>query len=255
MRYLARFLTLFTLAVGFMAAPARAEDKVTVFAAASLQEALTEAGDAFVAQGHAKPVLTFAASSALARQIEAGAPAGLFISADEQWMDYVSERGLLAPNTRTTFLGNHLVLVAPAAKPFTIAIKSGFPLAEILGTEKLALADPDSVPAGKYAKAALINLGVWSQVEGNVVPADNVRSALAFVERAEARAGVVYTTDALASKKVMVAGTFPDISHQPITYPLAVLKAHDTPEARSFRAFLLSNAAKTIFKARGFIVN
>ncbi len=230
-------------------------ETLTVYAAASLQEALTDAANTYAAQGHENPVISFAASSALARQIENGAPAALFISADEQWMDYLSDRGMLVPGTRKSFLGNTLVLVAPAERPFTIIIKSNFPIASILGTEKLALADPDSVPAGKYAKAALINLGVWSEIEKNVVPSDNVRAALAFVERNEARAGVVYSTDAMASKKVVVAGTFPAISHQPISYPIAILKGHDTPEARAFREFLLSAPGKAIFKARGFIVN
>lgn len=243
------------IALAFAGPRARAADAVTVFAAASLQESLTDAATAYTARGHPKPVLSFAASSALARQIEAGAPAGLFISADEQWMDYVADRDLIAAGTRISFLANRLVLIAPASNPFTLKIKSGFPLAQVLGDGKLALGDPDSVPSGKYAKTALISLGVWHSVEKNVVPAENVRAALAFVERDEARAGIVYATDAAATKNVVVVDAFPESSYPPIAYPLAVLKAHDTPEARALRDFLLSDAAKAIFKARGFIVD
>jgi molybdate transport system substrate-binding protein len=233
---------------------ARAADSLIVFAAASLTETLTEVGNAYAATGKAKPTFSFAASSALARQIENGAPAAIFASADEQWMDYLADRKLIVPSSRMTFLGNTLVLISPADKPLKVTIGYEFPLAAALGGGKLSMANPDSVPAGKYGKAALENLNVWRSVEGSVVRAQNVRGALAFVERGEAAAGIVYSTDAALTKKVVVVGTFPEISHGPITYPLAVVKGHDTPEARDFRAFMLSDAAKAVYRKYGFSV-
>ncbi len=232
---------------------AHAQD-LLVFAAASLQESLTEAADAYAARAGKKPVLSFGASSALARQIENGAPANLFLSADEQWMDYLAGKGLVVSGTRTSFLGNQLVLIAPAARPFTTAIRYGFPLSDILGNEKLAMADPDSVPAGRYGKAALVHLGIWTKVEANVARSNDVRAALALVERDEARAGIVYRTDALASRNVVVAGTFPEIRDQPIVYPLCIVADHDTAEARALREFLLSPVGKAIFEKHGFSV-
>jgi molybdate transport system substrate-binding protein len=237
--------------LGIGTPPARADDLV-IFAAASLKESLTEAGDAWAARGRAKPVISFAASSALAKQIENGAPADLFLSADEQWMDYLSERSLLVAGTRTPFLRNELVLIAPASNPFQIEVKPGFALAELLGDEKLAMADVDSVPAGRYGKTALTNLGVWTKVEGNVVRQADVRAALALVERGEARAGIVYRTDAMASKKVTIAGVLPASSDQPVVYPLAIVEGHDLPEVRELREFLLSETAKAIFASYGF---
>jgi len=231
---------------------ARAGDTVLVFAAASLTETLKEVGDAYAATGKPKPTFSFAASSALARQIENGAPAAIFASADEQWMDYLADRKLIVPSTRTTFVGNTLVLIAPADRPLKISIGYEFPLAAALGNGKLSMADPDSVPAGKYGKAALENLNVWRSVEGNVVRAENVRGALAFVERGEAAAGIVYATDAALAKKVTVVGTFPEVSHGPITYPLAIVAGNDSPAAQAFRTFMLSDAAKVIYRKYGF---
>ena len=233
---------------------AQEADKLVVFAASSLTEALTEVSKAYAKTGKPKPVLSFAASSALARQIESGAPAALFASADEEWMDYLATRNLVVANTRASFLGNTLVLVAPADRPLKATIGPGFPLAVALGSGKLSLADPMSVPAGKYGKAALENLGVWASVEANVVRGDNVRNALAFVERGEAAAGIVYATDAALTKKVVVVGTFPESSHEPISYPLAVLAGHDTPAARAFRDFLLGAEAKAVYRKYGFAV-
>lgn len=223
-----------------------------VLAAASLQESLTDAANQFAAQGHPKPVISFAASSALARQVESGVPATMFISADEAWMDYLANKKLIQPGTRASFLGNGLVLIAPSAQPFTARIRFGFPLAAALGDGKLAMADVASVPAGKYGKAALTHLGVWPSVAGKVVQGDNVRSAMAFVERGEARAGIVYATDARASKKVVVAGVFPEVSHAPISYPLAVIRGRGDPETLAFRAYLLSPAGKAVFAKYGF---
>jgi molybdate transport system substrate-binding protein len=237
-----------------LAARLASADELVVFAAASLKESLTEAAGAYATEGKPKPVLSFAASSALAKQIENGAPADLFLSADEQWMDYLAARSLLVTGTRRPFLGNELVLIAPASRPFQIIVESGFALASVLGGEKLAMADVESVPAGRYGKAALMNLGVWTDVEANLVRQADVRAALALVERDEARAGIVYRTDAMASTKVMIAGTFPQISHQPIVYPLAIVEGHDSPDARAFREFLLSPAARAIFEQHGFSV-
>jgi len=224
-----------------------------VLAAASLQESLNAAADAWAARRHERPILSFASSSALAKQIDAGAPADIFISADEPWMDDVARHGLVKPGTRTSFLGNRLVLVAPAATAKPVAIRPGFPLARLLGDGKLAMGEISSVPAGRYGKEALARLGIWDAVSGKVVGADNVRSALALVERGEAPYGIVYATDALASKTVKIVGIFPETSHAAITYPIAVLTASTKPDAEAFRRFLISGAGKAIFRRYGFI--
>jgi molybdate transport system substrate-binding protein len=216
-----------------------------VLAAASLQESLTAAADAWTAKGNLRPVLSFAASSVLARQIDAGAPADLFLSADEPWMDFLAARKLTVPGTRTSFLNNTLVLVAPKAQPFKLAITPGFALAA-------AMADPDAVPAGKYGRAALTKLGVWRSVESKVVRAENVRAALLLVARDEAAAGIVYATDARATQNVVVVGSFPATSHAPIVYPLAQLASSRHRDAATFRAFLLSPAGKQVFARYGF---
>ncbi|WP_424022199.1 molybdate ABC transporter substrate-binding protein [Polymorphobacter arshaanensis] len=238
----------------FAAAPAIAQPAKgpLVLAAASLQESLTAAADAWAAKGNPRPVLSFAASSVLARQIDAGAPADLFISADEQWMDYLAGRQLIAPGTRTNFLTNTLVLVAPTSQPFKLAITPGFALAAALGSGRLAMADPDAVPAGKYGKAALTSLGVWSSVESKVVRAENVRAALLLVARDEAAAGIVYATDARATTDVVVVGSFPATSHAPIVYPLAQLASSRHRDAAAFRTFLLSPAGQQVFARYGF---
>ena len=224
-----------------------------VLAAASLQESLSAAADAWAAKGHSRPVLSFAASSALARQIDAGAPADLFLSADEPWMDDVVAHGKTRPGSRAALLSNRLVLVAPAGPPRRIAIAAGFPLAGALGPgARLAIADPDAVPAGRYGREALVRLGVWPSVADRLARADSVRAALALVERGAAPLGIVYLTDARASARVQVAGIFPEASHAPITYPLALLAAGRSEEAAPFRAFLLSAEGKAIFRRFGF---
>lgn len=223
-----------------------------VLAAASLQESMTAAADAWAAQGHPKPVVSFAGSSALARQIEAGAPADLFASADEDWMNVLQKRGLIVPATRADFVANTLVLVAPAGGASRVAIRPGAGLARILSAGPLAMADPGSVPAGLYGKAALTKLGVWDAVRSHVVAADNVRAALALVERGAAPYGIVYATDARASAKVRVAGVFPSATHEPITYPVAVLKTATSPDAAGFERFLRSRAGQSIFARYGF---
>lgn len=229
----------------------KSSEPILVFAAASLQEALNEVADAFAKAGHPRPRLAFAGSSTLARQIERGAPAALFLSADEAWMDYLEARALLTPGSRADFLSNRLVLVAPASRPFTADFSNERWLAP-LGKGRLAMADPDAVPAGRYGKAALAKLGLWQRLAPRVVRAENVRAALVYVERAEASAGIVYATDAAASRKVVIAGVFPETLHPPIRYVLGTLKGQDTAQTRAFRAFLLSEAGKAHFRKRGF---
>ncbi|MBS0477406.1 MAG: molybdate ABC transporter substrate-binding protein [Proteobacteria bacterium] len=250
---LLRKLLLFVVASCLGLSPAYAQQRAPlILAAASLQEAMTDAANSWAAKRHTRPVISFAGSSALARQIEAGAPADLFVSADEEWMDYVAGKGLIRPGSRAPFLANQLVLIAPAASKARLTIGRGFPLARALGNGRLAMADPDAVPAGKYGKAALTSLGVWPAVAPKVARAENVRAALALVERGEAPFGIVYATDARASSRVRVVGTFPASSHPPITYPIAALRSSTNPEAELFRRFLISREGKAIFARRGF---
>ena len=249
-----RFLHALFAALCLLAAPvafAQARPPL-VLAAASMQESLNAAADAWAAQGHPRPILSFAASSALARQIEAGAPADLFISADQDWMDAVAAKGLLRPRTRAPFLRNTLVLIGPAGQSRTVAIDRRLPLAAMLGNSRLAMADPDAVPAGKYGKAALQSLGLWRGVENRIARGDSVRAALALVERGQSPLGIVYATDARAASTIRIIGTFPASSHPPIVYPLATLKTSRSPDAEPFRRFLLSAKAKAIFRRFGF---
>jgi len=223
-----------------------------VLAAASLQEAMDAAATRWAAKGHERPVISTAASSALARQVEAGAPADLFVSADEAWMDYLQQRKLIRQGSRVSFLKNSIVLVAPKASPVKLAVKRGFPLAAALGTGRLAIADPDAVPAGRYGKEALASLGVWNSVSGKLASAQNVRAALALVSRGEAPLGLVYATDARADGGVRVVGTFPAASHTPISYPVALIASSRSAEAEAFRRFLVSAEGKAIFARYGF---
>ena len=223
-----------------------------VLAAASLQESLNAAADDWARRGHRRPVLSFAASASLARQVEAGAPADLFISADEEWMDHVAGQNRLRVGTRADFVTNALVLVAPVASPVKLRIAPGFGLARALGGGRLAMGDPETVPAGRYGKQALTALGVWTAVAPNSARGDSVRAALALVARGEAPLGIVYATDALAEPKLRVVGTFPPASHEPIRYPLALLATSSSPDAEPFRRFLLSGAGRAIFRKFGF---
>lgn len=227
-----------------------------VLAASSLQEAMEEAGKAWAAQGHPAPVMSFAATSALARQIEAGAPADLFVAADEEWMDKLAAKGLIQARSRRSFLTNRLVIVAAKDSTTTLAIGPGMALTQELtqapGGGRLALADPESVPAGKYAKAALVHFGVWDSVKNHIASGENVRAALALVERGQSPLGIVYETDARASARVRVVGVFPDGSHPPITYPLALLASSSLGDAAAFREFLLSADGTAIFRRHGF---
>jgi molybdate transport system substrate-binding protein len=228
---------------------------LTVFAAASLTDAMKDVAAAWQKQGHASLRLSFGASSTLARQIEQGAPANLFASADEQWMDYLASRNLIAPDTRRDLLSNRLVLIVPANQPRHVTIGPGFDLAGLLGSDgRLATGDPAHVPVGIYARQALQKLGQWDAVKRHLAPANDVRNAVLLVERGEAPAGIVYATDAAVSHDVMIAGVFPEDSHERITYPFAVTRAGDTPEARALMAWLAGPDAQAIFAARGFAV-
>lgn len=241
------------LAMLALAAPACAQPRgPLVLAAASLQESLTAAADVWAQRGHPRPVLSFAASSSLARLIEAKARADLFVSADEEWMNYLAQRKLIVPASRAAFLTNRMVIIAPARSRVRFDVRPGFALAAALGGGRLALADPDAVPAGRYAKAALTALKVWPSVAGSLAPAENVRAALALVARGAAPLGIVYATDARAEPAVRVAGWVPAQAHPPITYPLARLVTATNPDAEAFRRFLVSDEGKAVFRRFGF---
>ena len=240
------------LASLLLALPAAA-DPLTVFAAASLTDAMGDIGKLWVAEGHEPFRTSFAASSTLARQIEQGAPANLFASADTKWMDYLAAHKLIAADTRRNLLGNALVLVVPAGHPAALAIGPGFDLAGVLGAGgRLAVGDPAHVPAGIYAEQALRKLGLWDAIAPRLARTEDVRSALLLVERGEAPAGIVYATDAAVSPKVAIAGTFPADSHDPIVYPFAATTTGDSADARALLAFLAGPQARAAFIKRGF---
>ena len=225
---------------------------LVVFAASSLTDALQELADDYGRSSGVAVKLSFAASSALARQIENGSPADVFFSADIEWMDYLEARRLIQPESRHDVLGNTLVLVAPASSTLDLTIEPHFGLADALGKGRLATGDPDSVPVGRYARAALTSLGVWNAVGGRIVRAENVRAALAFVDRGEAPLGIVYKTDALIDKGVRIVDEFPADTHPPITYPLA-LTAGAKAGATKFAEFLRTPTADAVFVKYGFI--
>ena len=239
-----------------LAGTARAEDKpVLVFAAASLKEALTTLATGFQKETGKVVQISFAASGALAKQVEAGAPADLFISADTKWMTYLSGKDLTVKDTEMPLLGNTLVLVAPkdaAVDPVTLG--KGFDLGALLAGGKLAMGDPSSVPAGTYGKTALENLGIYDGVKDKVALTENVRAALALVARGEAPFGIVYGTDAAADPTVKVVATFPADSYPAIVYPIAVLKESANPDAKAFYAYLQTAPAAAVFTAQGFTV-
>ncbi len=224
-----------------------------VFAAASLKTALDAIAEKWRADTAKAATISYAASSTLAKQVDNGAPAELFISADEDWMDYLQRRNLIDPQSRIDLLGNRLVLIAPASTGSSTNIAPGFPLARLLGDGHLAIADPNAVPAGRYAKAALEKLGVWQAVAGRIAAAENVRAALLLVARDEARLGIVYQTDAAAEPAVRIVATFPPDSHPPIVYPMALTRAAG-PEAPGFATYLRTPAARALFEAQGFTV-
>jgi molybdate transport system substrate-binding protein len=227
---------------------------VTVFAAASLKNALDDVGKAYAAKTGVSVRFSYAASSALARQVESGAPADVFISADSDWMNYVDQKHLIVAASRRDVLSNHLALIAPATSTLKLKIGRGMPIAKALAGGRLSVAGPD-VPAGKYAKASLSALGVWPSVEDRLAQADNVRGALAFVARGEAPLGVVYDTDAKVEPKVKIVGILPDDSHPPIVYPAAVVASSSNPDgAARFLGFLQGPEASKVFQSYGFIV-
>lgn len=225
---------------------------VNVFAAASLKTALDDIATVWKTQSGKEIVATYGSSGTLAKQIAKAAPADIFISADLAWMDDVAKKNLIKPDSRKNLVGNTLVLVGAAGTDLKIDLAKDSNLAASLGGEKLAVGDVKSVPAGKYAKAALENLGLWSSVEPNLVMQENVRSALALVARGEARLGIVYGSDAVAEPKVKVLADFPEASHTPIVYPAAVIAASSNPDAEAFLAFLFSREAQLIFEKNGF---
>jgi molybdate transport system substrate-binding protein len=246
----------FLLALCLLLAPltARAQE-LTVFAAASLTDAMKDISAQWAQAGHQPLRMSFGASSTLARQIEQGAPANLFASADQRWMDYLAGKKLIVPETRKDLLGNDLVLVVPADKPQHVTIGPNFDLVGMLGPNgRVATGDPAHVPVGIYAEQALKKLGIWDAVSPRLARTDDVRAALLLVERGEAPAGIVYATDAAVSKGVMVAGVFPANSHDPVSYPFAVVKSGDTPEARALMTYLSGPEARAIFVKRGFKV-
>jgi molybdate transport system substrate-binding protein len=252
-----RPLLLATLLLPGMRGPALAEpaEGPLVFAAASLTDAMKALGERWRAQGHSAPRFSFAASSALARQIEQGAPADIFASADEPWMDYLQQRDLIVNSSRGSPLSNSLVLIAPADSAHVpLALTRETDLLALAGPEgRIATGDPSNVPAGRYAQAALGWMGQWERVSPRLARADNVRSALLLVERGEAPLGIVYATDAAASRGVKVIGTFPAGSHPPVTYPFAIARrAAGKAEARDFFAFATGQEAAEIYRRFGF---
>ena len=244
-----------SLAVMLAVVPsAMAQEKVTVFAAASLKNALDAVNKACEAVVGEQATVSYAASSALAKQIEQGAPADIFMSADLDWMKYLADKNLIKADTETRLLGNSIVLVAPADAKVEATIAADFDLAGLLGDGRLAMANVDAVPAGKYGKAALESLGVWASVEGKVAQAENVRAALALVSTGEAPLGIVYKTDAAADPKVKVVGAFPESSHPPIVYPVAQTAESRDSDTPAFLKCLQSSKAKVLFEAQGFTV-
>jgi molybdate transport system substrate-binding protein len=234
-------------------AEARGSGGLVVFAAASLKNALDSVNAQWQKETGESPKISYAASSALARQLEQGAPAQMFISADLDWMDYVEKKGLIKPEKRSNLLGNRIVLIAPKDKAAPVAIRPGFDLASVLGDGRLAMANVEAVPAGKYGKAALEKLGVWTSVSGRLAQAENVRAALLLVSRGEAPAGIVYQTDAASDPGVAIVATFPEDTHPPIVYPIALTTAAG-PDAAAFLAYIRSDKAKRLFEAQGFTV-
>ncbi len=246
--------SLIVLAAAGLIAPASAQDaELTVFAAASMKNALDDVDAAFTKATGVKVSASYAASSALAKQIEQGAPADVFVSADLKWMEYVAGKNLIKPDTRVNLLGNRLVLIAPSdTKLGDVKIEKGFDIARLASDGRIAVADVKAVPAGLYAKAALENLGSWAAAEPKLAQAENVRATLAFVARGETPLGIVYETDAKIEPKVKIVGAFPESSHEPVTYPVAATATSKNPATARYLAFLRTAAAKTIFEKYGF---
>jgi molybdate transport system substrate-binding protein len=243
------------MALGMLSIPAAAQSRdVLVFAAASLKDALDDITGQYQRETGKQVRVSLAGSPTLAKQIENGAPADIFISADLDWMDYLAQRNLIQVSTRKNLLGNKLVLIAPQDSTAQAKIQTGFPLAKLLAGGKLSMADTATVPCGKYGKASLEKLGVWASVAGEVVQAENVRAALALVARKEAPLGIVYQTDATVEPKVKVVGVFPADTHPPIIYPIALTTGSMNPDAAAFLAYLESPRARPLFEKQGFTV-
>ncbi|KJG10961.1 molybdenum ABC transporter substrate-binding protein [Photobacterium kishitanii] len=239
--------------LSLFAQPALAAEKVTVFAASSLTNALNAIAAKYQQQTGVETTLSFASSSALARQVSQGAPANIYLSANEKWMDYAQQQGAIAANTRKDIVKNSLVMVAPLSYPQNkVKVSASWDLAKALDGTRLAVGDPNYVPAGIYAKQALEYLGLWKQAQPLLASANNVRSALVLVERGEAQLGIVYKTDAEISKKVKTVYQFPADSHKPIVYPMALVKGNVTPAAKGFYQYLQQPQAAAIFKSYGF---
>ncbi|MCG7391733.1 molybdate ABC transporter substrate-binding protein [Microvirga sp. ACRRW] len=241
----------FGLALSLITLPAQAKD-VVVFAAASLKNALEDVAAAWKQETGKNAVISYAASNALAKQIEAGAPADIFFSADLDWMDYAASKSLIKPETRTNLLGNSIVLIAPKDSSVQVSLQPGLDLASALGNGRLAIGQVEAVPAGKYGKAALERLGAWDGVKDKVAQADNVRAALLLVSRGEAPLGIVYKTDAVSDPNVKIVAAFPEGTHPPIVYPVALTKESANPDASSLLNFLRSDRAKPFFEKQGF---
>lgn len=242
-----------TLAAGTAPAAAQSRD-VLVFAAASLKNALDEIAAQWQRESGKKAAISYAASNTLIKQIEQGAPADIFISADLDWMDYGQQKNLIKPDTRSNLLGNRLVLVAPKDSNISANIQPGFDLAALLKGDRLAMGNVDAVPAGKYGKAALEKLGAWDGIKDKIAQAESVRAALLLVARGEAPLGIVYQTDAASDPTVKIVGTFPENTHPPIIYPIALTKESTSPDASAFLNFIRSPAARPIFERQGFTV-
>jgi len=234
-------------------ATAQSKD-VLVFAAASLKNALDDIHAQYTKDTGKEVSISLAASSQLAKQIESGAPADIFISADLDWMDYLAQKNLIKPDTRKNLLGNELVLIAPKDRNVDVTIAPGFDLAKLLGGGKLAMADTSAVPAGKYGKAALEKLGAWASVSGQIAQAENVRAALLLVARREAPLGIVYQTDAAVEPGVRIVGVFPADTHPPIIYPIALTAGSVNSDAAAFLAYLSSDKTQPLFEKQGFVV-
>lgn len=254
-----RLRTVLAILCGSLMAACNANDDADkapiVLAASSLQEAMTEAADEWSAQGHIAPALSFAGSSSLARQIESGAKADIFVSADEDWMLELERKGFVRDGSQHTLIGNEIVLIAPEGSGSRVQLNNPASALTALGDSgRLAMADPEAVPAGRYGKAALESLGIWEAVSTRIAPAENVRAALALVERGQAPLGIVYATDALASDKVAVLARFPAGSHPPVRYPAAILKTSTNADAAPFLDYLRSDEARRIFLRHGFTI-
>ena len=250
---MAKRLVLLACLLVALAQPAVAQESITVFAAASMRNALDDVDGAFTQTSGIKVAASYAASSALAKQIEQGAPADVYVSADLRWMDYLAERKMIKPDTRVNLLGNRLVLIAPKdSKLDHVTIGQGFDIASLAGNGRIAVADVRAVPAGLYAKAALTKLGAWAAAEPKLAQAENVRATLAFVARGETPLGIVYETDAKVEPKVKIVGVFPANSHPSVTYPVAATSSTSKTAVPKYLAFLRSKQAKDIFEKYGF---